>query len=244
MGRTRLIVACLLAVPVGRAWGQSSSMYHRAIQAQRQALEQSRGSGQVLSGAEVREPKPVNPELERISLIAVKTAEPPQFRLHDIIGVIVREQTKYESDAKLDTKSDFEFETQIDEFFRMLNGHLAAASFTDGRPNIDFQMENQVRNEGDAERRNNLTFRMAVEIVDIKPHGQLVLSGRQRISVAGMVQIMSFTGQCRREDVTPDNTVLSSQVFDQNIEIRYEGAVNEAARQGWLWDLYQKYRPL
>ncbi len=181
--------------------------------------------------------------MEKYSLFAVRTKPPNQFRVHDLITVIVREQKRYEGDSLLRNKKEFKLETKLSEFFRMLNGHLAAASFTDGQPNMNFEFDSETKGRGDTEREDKLTFRLTVEVIDIKPNGLLVLGGKQYIIVDEEVQDVNFTGTCRSRDVTADNTILSTQVFDQVINVQHRGALRDASKRGWLVRLFEQFNP-
>ena len=153
-------------------------------------------------------------------------------------------QKTYKSKSKLETEREFKFESKIDEFLRFLNGHLAAASFTDGKPNIDFNLKSELETEGKAERRDSLTFRLTGQIIDIKPNGLLVLEGRQQIRNDEEVQIVTFTGTCRSRDVSADGTILSTQVYDQRITVMHEGALKDSAKRGWLLRLLDSISPI
>ncbi len=223
-------------------------MYLGAIEDNRRAAENAKGKPP--SGANgapnTGRVRPLNPELEQASLFAVKTKSPNEFKVHDLITVIVREQKTYKSKSKLETDREFSMDSKIDEFFRTLNGHLAAASFTDGKPNIDFNLKTELQAEGRSERKDDLTFRLTVEIIDIKPNGLLVLASGPdtQILVDREEQAIAFTGVCRSRDVSPDNTILSSQIFNQAIDLQHKGALRDAAKRGWLTRLFDWMNPI
>jgi flagellar L-ring protein precursor FlgH len=242
------IVSSVIAaqlVLVMPAFGQSSSIYHKALQRNRQRAEQAKVQEKFNPSASQPSSRTrvLNPQLEAASLIAVASKPPNEFKVHDLITVIVREQLQFESDSKLDTKRKFELDTELEKFFRVFNGHLAAASFTDGKPDIDFKMNTRLKSEGDYEQNDNLKFRMTVEVIDIKPSGQLALAGRQENIVNGESQVMTFSGLCRSQDITPDNTILSTQVFDQRVNVQNKGAVRSAAERGWVLKLIDWLQP-
>ncbi len=243
-----LALGLLLSVTAGEVRAQSSSMYLGAREKNRAAAENAKGmppSGS--NGAQnVGRVRPLNPELEQASLFAVKTKSPNEFKVHDLITVIVREQKTYKSDTRLDAKREYEIESTIEGFLRVLNGHLAAASFTDGKPNIDYNLKTELRGKGKSERKDNLTFRLTVEIIDIKPNGLLVLASGPdtKILVDRELQAIAFTGVCRSRDVSPDNTILSTQVFNQAIDLQHKGALRDVAKRGWLTRLFDWMNPI
>jgi flagellar L-ring protein precursor FlgH len=229
-GRSRTLWATLIILAVAApAEGQTSSLYLLALK-----RRQSGGaSGDAAAQAADRNAA-VNPELEVISPLAVQTPSPDRFRVHDLITVVVREQKDYRTDARLKTEHDWDVESNVDEFFKFVDGHLGAATFSDGHPNIDYEWNTEFDTRGDSQRKDSLTFRIAVEIIDIKPNGLLVLSGNKRIEFDEDVQTMTITGVCRAMDITPDNTVLSSQVHDQFITVKHDGPMRDSGKRGWI----------
>jgi flagellar L-ring protein precursor FlgH len=79
---------------------------------------------------------------------------------------------------------------------------------------------------------NAVSGRITVQVVEVKPNGNLVISGTQSIKQNRDEQKITVTGVVRPEDVTPSNTVLSSKVADANIEFDGKGPLNRKQRQG------------
>ncbi|MCG3136645.1 MAG: Flagellar L-ring protein [Phycisphaerae bacterium] len=240
------ILLVLLSVNV--AWGQSSSMYKQAQdqhtqqeQAKKSQVETAVAPG---SSSATQTGESLNPELEKTSLCAVPTKPATQFKVNDLIVVIVREEKEYESDAKTESKRSYQMDTQIDRLFKWVNGNLGEATFPDGKPEIGLDVKEDRKGEGDAERNDKLTFRLTCTIIDIKPNGILVLEGKKSIKVDGDEQQMTFTGSCRSADITADNSVLSSNVAEQVINVQHSGAVRDAAKRGWLAKMFDQVRPL
>jgi flagellar L-ring protein precursor FlgH len=47
------------------------------------------------------------------------------------------------------------------------------------------------------------------------------------------------SGIARQEDVTSGNTVLSSQLAELTVKVESDGDVDEAAKKGWLTNLFE-----
>ena len=71
----------------------------------------------------------------------------------------------------------------------------------------------------------------------------LVLEAKARIVHDDEVSVVTLTGKVRKEDVTLDNTVLSTQLADKEITIENEGSLRGATRQGWISKLIDFMRP-
>jgi flagellar L-ring protein precursor FlgH len=52
-----------------------------------------------------------------------------------------------------------------------------------------------------------------------------------------------LSGVCRAEDVTPDNTVLSTQMYDKQITTSHKGAVRDTTKRGLISKLLDALNP-
>jgi flagellar basal body L-ring protein FlgH len=235
-----VVIGCVLLLAAA-AHGQSSSLYHRRARADSAAAH---APSDALSAQRAPESNSSNPVLDRTSLIAVELADPREFHVHDIITIIVQESKIYESEADTESKRRFDFQSELQEWFRFSECKLVAETFPNGFPNVDYTLNNRVKNEGEVEREDTLVTRIAAEVIDVKPNGNLVLEARHHIGHDEEEIIASLTGVCRSKDVSPDNTILSSKVADFDFTATHSGAVRDAARRGWVTRLLDFLRPI
>ena len=80
-------------------------------------------------------------------------------------------------------------------------------------------------------------------IADVLPNGNLVLEGARRVSFSGETQLVVLRGIVRPADVSPVNTVLSTNIAEARLEFLSEGELSSAQKRGWLSKLYQALRP-
>lgn len=85
---------------------------------------------------------------------------------------------------------------------------------------------------------NKVTGRITVKVTEVKPNGQMVITGTQTIKQNTDEQKITITGIVRPEDVTPDNTVLSSNVADAQLKIEGKGPLAGKQRQGILTQIF------
>lgn len=230
-----IIIGLLLATPAATA--QSTSIGRRAA-----ARLSKRPNTQ--SSLRHFERRKGNPTLEKHSLVAVKLKPTRKFKVNDLITIIIREQRKFESDAEVETKKDFNFKSTLNAFIKPFNGQIAAVDFTNGKPNIDFQAKSKLKSEADKDREDRFTTRITARIIDIKPNGNIVLEGRSQFRFENEYTLVGFTGTCRATDVSPDNTILSTQIADKNIVVQNQGVVRDGTRRGWIPRLVDLLRPI
>jgi flagellar L-ring protein FlgH len=171
---------------------------------------------------------------EQYGWTASPAAPPRTFKPGDLITVIVREQRTYEADADLQTRKQLTLKSELEAFIRPIDRGLGAATFRRGKPNIDYKLNQQLRNQGELGREDRLTFRLTGRLLDVKPNGQLVVEGRARVIHDEEVSDITITGICRKEDVTPDNTVLSTQLAEKVVKVDNNGALRATSSRGWF----------
>jgi len=188
--------------------------------------------------------RPRNLVYEKYGWTAMTPTPPKAFRPGDLITIIVREQRKWEADSDLQTKKNYDVKSQLDAFIKPVEGGIGAAAFRRGKPNVDYTFNQQFKTEGDSSREDKLTTRLTARILDVKPNGQLVLQGRAKMTHDEEVSEITLTGTCRKEDVTADNTVLSTQIADKEVVVTNSGALRSAASRGWVTKLLDLLRPI
>lgn len=112
-----------------------------------------------------------------------------------------------------------------------------------GVPIINFGTENKFNGGGTVTGRFAVSSRAAVTVVDVLPNGNLVIEGRKIIGANRETQYAYLRGILRQADVTRDNTALSSNIADAQVEYIPEGELTEAQKKGWLLNAWDKVRP-
>ena len=194
---------------------------------------------------EMREasPRPRNFVYERYGWIASTPVPPKTFKPGDLLTVIVREQRKWEADSDLETKSKFDVKSELDAFVKPTGGGLGSAAFRRGKPNIDYKYDVKNKSEGDSSREDKLTTRLTGKIIDVKPNGLLVIEARAKMTHDEEISEITLVGTCRKEDVTADNTVLSTQIADKEVVVGNKGALRSAATRGWMKKILDALKP-
>jgi len=127
----------------------------------------------------------------------------------------VRQQKRYKGEQEFDRERKWKLKSQLDEFFKIYSDHrLGAATFSNGKPDIGFKWDDKYETEGEAERKDQFTTRITATVVDVKPNGNLVLEATAEEVHGDDRFTVTLTGVCRSEDVTLDNTILSSQIAE------------------------------
>ncbi|MDI1247718.1 MAG: flagellar basal body L-ring protein FlgH [Lacunisphaera sp.] len=161
----------------------------------------------------------------------------------DILTVVVAESAAATNSQSKQTSRDSSIEDAIGRFlfsaaasgFGTHNGELPATS-TSGKAG----------NSGGGEVANtqSLTSRAAVLVTDVLPNGNLVIEGMRVVTFSGETQYVVLHGLVRPDDISPANTIFSTNIADARVEFVTEGSLTDAQKRGWLTKLYEKLRPL
>lgn len=105
-------------------------------------------------------------------------------------------------------------------------------------PDSSIGQQDNFSTKGSINNSNTAKARLTVKVVEVKPNGNLVVSGTQNIRQNGEEQRIVVSGQVRPADIQADNTVLSSNVADAKILFTGKGSIMRKQRQGVLTQIW------
>ncbi|MCS7237764.1 MAG: flagellar basal body L-ring protein FlgH [Thermoguttaceae bacterium] len=181
--------------------------------------------------------------LSEVSWTYRPPSPPRVLRLHDIVVVLVDEKTQVISEGELDRRKTANAAWTLKDWILLKGLSLIPDPQSRGDPKISGEVEQRFRAEGDFQSRGAMKFRIACEIVDIRPNGTLVIEGRRWLRNNDEVWEIFLLGTIRPEDVLPNNTVLSENVANLRVYKREIGQVRDGYRRGWFTRLLDDYQP-
>ena len=190
-------------------------------------------------------PDPQRANFSNVSFIDSPAPVARTLKKHDLITIIVSEQSAFKSDGTTQLQKNQDFDAAIDAYIKMnlFTNFKIAGVQPSTPPEIKTAMERDFTGTGDVERQDSLTARITAEILDVKPNGTLVLQARKRIKTDEEEQMFVLSGICRSDDVQADNTILSTQLYDLQLEKRHRGAVKDTMDRGWVPKLLDVFNP-
>ena len=188
---------------------------------------------------------PAQARLADVSFHAVPEPVPRTLRKHDQVTIIVREESEFRSRGRSEFSKEAELEARLEEFIRLRirNAEIEGGGVGANPPAVRATGSRNFQGEGQVDRSDRFTTRVQAEVVDVKPNGTLVLQARSRIKTDDEDRYFILTGVCRVEDVSADNTILSSQLYDKDLVQKNRGGVRNATRKGWLENLLDVISP-
>ena len=113
-------------------------------------------------------------------------------------------------------------------------GFLPLASNRNNNLSFGLESSNEFDGDGASSQSNSLSGSLSVTVAEVLPNGYLVIRGEKVVSLNQGHEYVRLSGIVRPRDISPDNSVLSTQVADARIEYSGSGAVADSNKIGWL----------
>ncbi len=155
-------------------------------------------------------------------------------RVGDLLTVILQEQTDAAKTAS--TKAAKSSSNGIPAP-TILGGAVTAFGRDVFQTSID--SSNDFSGSGDSSQSNSLSGNITVTVSEVLPNGNLVIRGEKLLTLNQGSEVISIAGIVRATDVTPENTVVSSQIADARITYAGDGIVADSNNAGWLTRFFQ-----
>jgi flagellar L-ring protein precursor FlgH len=146
----------------------------------------------------------------------------------DLLKILLDEQTDATKQASTGITKDNSTEISAPTVLGKditLNGNPLSTSL---------ESANDFSGKSDSSQSNKLQGSITVTVSQVLPNGNLVVQGEKWISINQGDEYVRLRGIVRTVDITPDNTVLSTQVGNAQMTYRGKGAPAEANAMGWL----------
>lgn len=192
--------------------------------------------------------RPVPAVLALLSLAAAAAAQNPYVRVGanagvvadlraravgDILTIVIQEQHSVKNEEKVERRQDTSLAARLEAY------SLSDKTFQSNTlPRIDIRKEQDFNGEAKQNSGSDVRASIAVVVVDVQPNGNLVVAGARTVTVNDETKTLRLSGLVRPLDVTPNNTVGSSQVADARIAIVGDGANTRQVTRGPVGKLF------
>lgn len=195
-------------------------------------------SGQSLFLRSVTEPVALGSaqELRATSMYLVAPPEPRVYKVHDLVYVIISENSDASSQQLVETTKETRVRDQLNSVIdplALLELRLRGSDI-DSLNLLNLRAKNEFSGDGLYDRRDQFSARIAAEVIDVKPNGNVVLQAKKTIKMDNEVKVLVLSGLARQEDITAENTLLSSQIADLRIDVQHEGELRKSTTKGFL----------
>ena len=153
--------------------------------------------------------------------------------LGDIVTIIISESTQASNRASTETDKSLNTDGELSvtgflQWIADLPGTIAPIEDITFTPSESFEGEGRVNTQG------TFSSRITATVVDILPNGNLVLEGTRNISISEDTAILIVRGVCDPNDISNENTIMSSHLADMEILYEGEGIIADRQHDGIL----------
>lgn len=140
--------------------------------------------------------------------------------LGDTLTILIYEAASATSKADTDTEKNSEISIRASDTHNTVGGDFSGSSAFDG---------------GGVERRSGEVIgKISATVEAILPNGDLFVQGEQVISLNNESQLIFVEGRVRPEDISTDNTVLSTRLAESNIRFQGDGLLSRKETPGLI----------
>jgi flagellar L-ring protein precursor FlgH len=150
-------------------------------------------------------------------------------KIGDILTVVLDEKTNASKKARTKTVKDSDVNVEAPLVLGKGVTHNGVALLQ-----TDLVAERAFKGEGDSTQSNSLSGTISVTVAEVLSNGNLVVRGEKLIALNTGSEHIRVSGIVRPEDVTPANTVNSSQIANAKIVYGGNGPIAEVNKKGWL----------
>jgi flagellar L-ring protein precursor FlgH len=142
----------------------------------------------------------------------------------DVITIIISETSS--ASYKAETKADKNDSTSINKGIGPILANLI--------PKLEIGANSKNSGKGSTIAQGNFSARMSAIVKEVLPNGTLLIEGTRTITTNKDTQTIIISGIVRREDIRPDNSVLSLSIADASIKTTGKGMIADRQRRGIL----------
>lgn len=155
----------------------------------------------------------------------------------DIITILIAESSSASETSKVDTKKSNNLDFALTHLFgagKMLFGKDDGQELTRAK----YSGKNEFGGQAQTVNSGKLTTQMSATVKEVMANGNLLIEGRRAILYNKEKKNIVVSGVIRPQDITPENTVLSTYVADASISFEGKGEVSNQSQPGILTKLF------
>ncbi len=226
----------LSAVPMGIAdEGPNSSLYSSRMVAAQEAVP---------PGPPVGGSFPLGQPAARPSWYEIPTPPAKEVKVNDIITIRVDTGARLSESAQMQRRRTSQYDARLNDWI-ILEGLRAIkpAPQSDGDQRIQGNLQQLNRVTGQLDTAESLKFEIAATVSAVLPNGNVVLEAHRVIQSNNEQWMHSLSGVCRREDIGPNNVVLSKDIANLRVKKEELGQIRDSYKRGWLTRWWDQFGP-
>ncbi len=164
-------------------------------------------------------------------------------RIGDILVIVIDEQESASRDSTTQLERKNTVANSIGNALGLMAKLQSKFPSVDPAKLLGADSSSQFAGTGKIQRGGKLNATLPVRVRKRMPNGDLYIEGTKVVMVGAEEHHLYVSGLVRREDISQNNTVLSSRIADAEIEYTGRGDVSDHQRPGWFGRLMGKIWP-
>jgi flagellar L-ring protein precursor FlgH len=161
----------------------------------------------------------------------VPVEKPPTPKLHDLVKVLVIEQSSAFSKGKTKIEKDSQLDAAMKAFVNFDGRDLNARGKL---PGVSLNAKYESDNEASTSKTMKITATIKAEVVEVLPNGNLVIEATKTRVVNQENEMITLTGVIDPDDMDATGSVLSDDVARLKVSYTGTGSVSDSQKRGVL----------
>jgi flagellar L-ring protein precursor FlgH len=178
----------------------------------------------------------------RPSWYEIPIPPPKEVKVNDIITIRVDTGARLSESAQLQRRRTSQYDARLNDWiiFKGLRA-IKPAPQSDGDQRVQGNLQQLNRVTGQLDTAESMKFEIASTVSAVLPNGNIVIEAHSVVENNNERWMHSLSGVCRREDIGPNNIVLSKDIANLRVKKEELGQIRDAYKRGWLtrwWDTF------
>jgi flagellar L-ring protein precursor FlgH len=227
-----------LAASISGQDGPNSSLYSQRLEQLPQTAPTAPANG--TPGSLASATAPFTPQ----SWYEIPLPPAKEVKVHDIITIRVDTGARLSESAQLQRRRTTQYDALLNDWI-VLEGLRAIrpAPQSEGDQRIQGNLNQNNRVTGQLDTAESLKFDIAATVAAVLPNGNIVLEAHKEVRINNEQWMQSLSGVCRREDIGPNNTVLSKDIANLKVDKKELGQIRDSYKRGWLTRWWDQFGP-
>lgn len=161
----------------------------------------------------------------------IPAEKPPTPKLHDLVKVIVLEQSSAVSQGKTEIEKDSTLDAALKSYIAFDGGNF---NDVNKLPKIGIGAKYESDNEAKTSKMMKITATIKAEVVEILPNGNLVIEAVKTRIVNQETEKITLAGIIDPDDIDATGSVLSDDVAQLRVSYTGNGSVSDSQKRGLL----------
>jgi len=155
-----------------------------------------------------------------------------EYRIGDIITILIVEAVDARNSTLTDTEKETELDFGIDGFSDILGFTELFGQPFSADPRFGVDASNEFESGGSSVRASALRGTISGQVVEILPNGNLRVEASQNMVINDEKNWIIVVGTVRPQDISPQNTVFSTQIANAEIQCKGYGPLSTVQKRG------------